>query len=104
MAVQEVNRDAGVPMKLSRASRDHCRLNPRRADERALHDLIERHRVICDLGQIITSGINLDRLFDLIVRQMTGLMHSETCSVFLHDPDSDELWSMVPSDLKKTGF
>ena len=97
----EVNRDDGVPMKVSRASGDRCRLNSRRADDRALRDLIERHRIICDLGQIITSEINLDRLFDLIVQQMTGLMHSETCSVFLNDPDSDELWSMVSSDLKK---
>jgi signal transduction histidine kinase len=97
----EVNPDAGGTMNKSGASGDHSRLNSRRADDRALHDLIERHRMIGALGQIITSEINLDRLFDLIVNQMTELMHAETCSVFLHDPDSDELWSMVSSDLQK---
>ncbi|MBC2712497.1 MAG: GAF domain-containing protein [Desulfosarcina sp.] len=88
-------------MKESEAHRDPSRGHCRRADDRALHDLIERHRMICALGQIITSEINLDLLFDLIVKQMTGLMHAETCSVFLHDPVSDELWSMVSNDLQK---
>ena len=53
------------------------------------------------LGQIIISEINLDRLFELIVNQMTGLLRAQTCSVFLHDPQTDELWSMVSSDLQK---
>ena len=77
---------------------NHGRHHLRRVDDQALHDLISKHRMVCAIGQIITSEINLDRLFELIVKQMTEMMHAQTCSVFLHDPASDQLWSMVSSD------
>ena len=70
-------------------------------ENRSLKNLMKRHRMLGDLGQLITSEINLEKLFGLVVRKMKALMHAETCSVFLHDPDTDELWSMVSNDLKK---
>jgi signal transduction histidine kinase len=70
-------------------------------ENRSLKNLMKRHLMLGDLGQLITSEINLENLFELVVRQMKALMHAETCSVFLHDPDTDTLWSMVSNDLKK---
>ena len=29
--------------------------------------LIERYKMICELGQMVTSAMNLDALFDLIM-------------------------------------
>lgn len=77
------------------------RIHLRRDEDQALHDLIERHRLIGMMGQIIMSEINLDQLFEVIVNKMNGLMNAEACSVFLYDPDNDELWSMVSSDLQR---
>lgn len=70
----------------------------RRANDLARHDLVERHRMIIALGQVIVSEINLDRLFQLIVNQISELMQTETCSVFLYDAAADELWSMISKD------
>lgn len=88
-------------MSISNSPEGHSRRHRRWTEHQEMHDLIERHRMIGALGQIIISEINLDRLFGLIVNQMTGLMHAQTCSVFLYDPETDELWSMVSSDLQK---
>ncbi|MFO7643228.1 MAG: GAF domain-containing sensor histidine kinase [Desulfosarcina sp.] len=88
-------------MKQPRPSEAQPRRQRRRADDLALQDLVARHRMIGDLGRIITSEINLDQLFDLIVKQITGLMQCETGSVFLYDAPTDELWSMVSCDLQQ---
>jgi GAF domain-containing protein len=88
-------------MNQPRPSEAQPRRQRRRADDLALQDLVARHRMIGDLGRIITSEINLDQLFDLIVKQITGLMQCETGSVFLYDAPTDELWSMVSCDLQQ---
>jgi signal transduction histidine kinase len=59
------------------------------------------YKQIFKLGQIITSEINLDKLFDVIMEQINKIMRTEKCSIFLHDPDSDELYCQVSTDLKK---
>ena len=62
--------------------------------------LIERYKMICELGQMVTSEMNLDALFDLIMEQATRVMGSERASVFLYDPVSEQLCSWASTDLK----
>lgn len=88
-------------MNGQRSSRQHFRCRKRRADDYSLQDMVKRQRLISAMGKIITSEINLDLLFDLIVNQITELMHSETCSVFLHDQESQELRLLVSRDYPK---
>ncbi len=62
--------------------------------------LTERYKMICELGQIVTSEMNLDNLFGLIMEQTTQIMNSERASVFLYDSVSEQLCSLASTDLK----
>ncbi len=62
--------------------------------------LTERYKMICELGQMVTSEMNLDNLFELIMEQTTRVMNSERASVFLYDPVSEQLCSWASTDLK----
>jgi len=63
-------------------------------------NLIHRYRMICELGQMVTSEMNLESLFDLVMRQTASTMASERASVFLYDKVNDLLWSHASTDLK----
>jgi signal transduction histidine kinase len=57
--------------------------------------------MICELGQMVTSEVNLEALFDLIIRQTTRIMGCEKASVFLFDPRHDQLWVWTSTDLTR---
>lgn len=73
----------------------------RRVEDWMVRDQIHRHKMICELGQMITSEMHLDALFDLIIEQINQFMSTERCSVFIHDPENEQLWSLVSTDLGK---
>jgi signal transduction histidine kinase len=73
----------------------------RRAEDRMTHDQIYRHEMLFDLGQMITSEMNLDALFELIIEQINQFMRTERCSLFLYDAQKDHLWSLVSTELKR---
>lgn len=73
----------------------------RRESERITADTIQRHKMLFELGQIMTSEINLDALFPLIIEQTNQVMNTEKSSVFLIDSAERQLWSMVSTDLEK---
>jgi GAF domain-containing protein len=77
------------------------RSNGRRIEDRMVRDQIQRHKMLFKLGQIITSEMNLDALFKLIMVQTSQFMKTETCSVFMHDSINEQLWSLVSTDLGK---
>lgn len=66
-----------------------------------LRDQIQRQKLLLDLGQIITSEMNLDALFEVIMHQTNEFMNTERCSVFMFDAKKKQLWSLVSTDLKK---
>ncbi len=59
------------------------------------------YKKIFKLGQIVTSEVDLDKLFHVIIDQINQIMQTEICSVFLHDSEADELYSQVSTDVKK---
>ena len=73
----------------------------RREIDRIIQDQIYRHKMLFDLGQMITSEMNLDKLFELIIEQINQFMRTERCSVFLYDDKKDQLWSLVSTELKR---
>jgi signal transduction protein with GAF and PtsI domain len=66
-----------------------------------VRDQIQQHKMLFELGQIITSEMGLDALFKLIMVQTNQFMNTETCSVFMHDSVNEQLWSLVSTDLGK---
>ena len=66
--------------------------------------LIERYKMISELGQIVTSEMNLDALFALIMEQTTRVMNSERASVFLYDSDTEQLCTWASTDLKSNSI
>jgi signal transduction histidine kinase len=68
---------------------------------RMMRDQIKQHKMLLELGQIITSEMNLDSLPQVIIEQTNQFMNTERCSVFMFDAENDQLWSLVSTDLEK---
>ncbi len=62
---------------------------------------IERYAKLLQVGQIITSEMNLEALFPLIIQHTNSIMDTQASSIFLYDKKLDELWSLVSTDLRK---
>jgi signal transduction histidine kinase len=67
-------------------------------------NLIHRYKMICELGQMVTSEMNLESLFDLVMQQTASIMASERASVFLYDTAGECLWSRASTDLKQNAI
>jgi signal transduction histidine kinase len=73
----------------------------RRKEDWLLRDHLHRYTHLFHVGQIITSEINMDVLFEVIMDQTNQIMDTERCTVFLYDDKSDRLWSLVATGMKK---
>ncbi len=73
----------------------------RRESERIAAETMQRQRMLFELGQIMTSEMDIDALFPLIIEQTNQVMNTEKASVFLIDSTGEKLWSMVSTDLEK---
>lgn len=67
----------------------------------ALGQKAERYAKLLRVGQIITSEMNLEALFPLIIQHTNSIMNTQASSIFLYDKKSDELWFLASTDLKK---
>ena len=54
---------------------------------------------LLDLASAISSELHLDELLSLIIATTSELLGVERSSLFLYDPDTDELWSRVAEGL-----
>ena len=77
------------------------RRSVRRSEDRSLRNHFSRHIQLFHIGQVITSEMNFDRLFDVIAEQTNKIMDSERSSVFLADEKGKYLSAFVSTDLKK---
>ena len=77
------------------------RSKSRRIEDRMLCEQIQRHKMLFELGQLITSEMDLDALFKIIMAQTNQFMNTERCSVFMYDSRNEQLWSLVSTDLGK---
>jgi len=73
----------------------------RRSEDRQLRKQIDRHIKLFHIGQIITSEINFEALFDLIADQTKGILDAARCSVFLENETGTGLTAFMSTDLKK---
>jgi signal transduction histidine kinase len=72
-----------------------------RVRDDALEKKAERYAKLLRVGQIITSEMNLEALFPLIIQHTNSIMNTQASSIFLYDKKPNELWSLVSTDLKK---
>lgn len=54
-----------------------------------------RLRSLLELGQIIGLDLQIDEMLIRIAQKACEVMEADRCSLFLHDPATDELWSTV---------
>ena len=88
-------------MKPADTSHPKRRRSIRRKDERLLRNQINRYNQLFHIGQLITSEMGFDHLFEVIVEQTKEVMASERCSVFLIDEPELNLTAFVSTDLKR---
>ena len=74
--------------KTFRRSEDRAREQAHQTHARKLHSLLE-------LGQLIGLDLRLDEMLLQISQKACEVMEADRCSIFLHDPLKDELWSTV---------
>jgi len=70
-------------------------------DYRYMRERLGRYRKAFDVGRLIASEIDRDRLFEVIIYQTNEVMESIRSTVFLHDEQTDQLLSLVGVGLKK---
>jgi class 3 adenylate cyclase/putative methionine-R-sulfoxide reductase with GAF domain len=73
----------------------------RRKTDREILYQIERLNQLYKVGQIITSEMNLDALFEVIIEQINEIIGTERSTVFLYDSIQAELWSLVATGMGK---
>ena len=73
----------------------------RREEDFLTRDQVQQYKKIYNVGQIITSEMNMALLFELIIDHTNQIMSTERSSVFLYDEKTAELWSLVATGMKK---
>jgi signal transduction histidine kinase len=70
-------------------------------DSQTMDERLERYKKLLGVGQVVTSEMNLEALFAIVIQQTSSIMDTEASSIFLHDKGSNELWTLVSTDLGK---
>ena len=72
----------------------------RRLADKLLQVQLEKYSRLIQAGQIITSELNVDALFDVISDQTGKILDVERCSIFLIDQNEQNLCSFVAADME----
>jgi signal transduction histidine kinase len=78
----------GERRKILRRSEDKVK-------EQAYHGKIRKLQSLLDLGQLIGLDLQLNEMLLKISQKACEVMEADRCSIFLHDPNTGELWSTV---------
>jgi membrane protease YdiL (CAAX protease family) len=76
------------------------RIIGRRKEDQKVQEQIRRHDQLFKVGQLITSETNLDILFEVIMDQTNHVMETERSTVFLHDKETRQLWSLAATGVR----
>ena len=91
---------------MAHSGKDHPRRRSiiRRQEDRDLRKQIDRYIQLFHVGQILTSELDFESLFDTILKQTTKIIDAERCSIFIIDDDKEHLKAFVSLDLKRDEF
>jgi K+-sensing histidine kinase KdpD len=73
----------------------------RREEDRKVREQVRKHFQLFEVGQMITSIMNFDVLFEVVMEQTNQVVGSERSTVFLHDEKSHQLFSLVATGIKE---
>jgi signal transduction histidine kinase len=82
------DRRKGERRKVIRRSED-------RELEQACQGKLRKYQSLLELGQLIGLDLQLNEMLVKISEKACEVMEADRCSIFLHDPNADELWSTV---------
>jgi class 3 adenylate cyclase/putative methionine-R-sulfoxide reductase with GAF domain len=82
-------------------SESEKRNNSRRVEDFLVREKLRKHSLLLNVGQIITSVMNMYALFEVIMEQTNQIMDTRRSTVFLYDEKSSELWSMVATGMER---
>ena len=77
------------------------RRNEDKAREQALSERARKLHSLLELGQLIGLDLQLNEMLLQIAQKACEVMEADRCSLFLHDPNTDELWSTVALGMKE---
>jgi signal transduction histidine kinase len=80
------------------------RRTTRRLADRHLQKRLDRYSRLIQAGQVITSELNFDALFEAISGQIVSILNVERCSIFLIDENEQNLCPFVSADLDADQF
>ena len=80
-------------------NQDRKRSVGRRREDFAVRSALSRLKRLYTFGQIITSEMNMDRLFELIMSETNQIIGSERSSVFLYDEKRGDLFSLIATGM-----
>ncbi len=81
-------RREGDRRKTIRRASDRAQIEAQTEKVRKLHSLLE-------LGQLIGFDLELNEMLLKIAQKATEVMEADRCSLFLYDPKTNDLWSVV---------
>lgn len=76
--------------------------SPEIADEVA--HLLHQYSALLDVAQRFASETSLDILLPQVIRVVTAALGAEVATLFLYDPETDELWSRIARVSASTKF
>ena len=88
-------------MTTDRNSNPKRRTTFRRAEDRLLRKQIDTYIKLFHIGQVITSEMDFDTLFDVIADQTNKILDTQRCSVFLIDEKGKYLTTFLSTDIKR---
>ena len=88
-------------MNTDRNSNPKRRTTFRRAEDRLLRKQIDTYIKLFHIGQVITSEMDFDTLFDVIADQTNKILDTQRCSVFLIDEKGKYLTTFLSTDIKR---
>jgi len=97
----ETASDRKIPMDTLDQEHIEMRSLGRRREDLLMINRGHRHSQLFQVGQTLTSEINLDALFEIVMDQTNQIMDTERSAVFLNDEESGELWSLVATGMTK---
>lgn len=63
--------------------------------EAAVERQAERFSALIEVGSQLSSARDVDSLLQAVMERLTGLLHAEAATLFMHDRERRELWSRV---------
>lgn len=73
----------------------------RRKEDNVVREKLYRNKQLFNVGQILTSEIDINTAFKVIMDQTNEIMSTERSTVFLHDEKAQQLWSLVATDMEE---